>query len=377
MGSGASILTGGNILAYARQMSAELAVPDELSANLELICEAIEQNNTLNNLGRKVLIRQLAHNIINNCMIRRRLEENPAIARNPLPSPVFIIGLPRTGTSLLHRLLALDTENRTLKLHEALTPAGIPEQRERYAETWSAVMNRIIPGTRHMIEIDTTSPVECCFLKRNSLLCRSLGYQAALGDLEQSLLSARKMNECYDFYKLQLQLLEQESTSGRWLLKCPSHFPAIEHIYSRFPDAAIICTSRDITETVSSFSSLISTIRSGLSRNLSREKVALELMQGIRLQMEIHRRFKNGERITRIHYPELTADPVGSVSEIYHRNRFHYSTRFEKAMIAWLRKNPHQKHGKHVHAPSMFGLNRHFINEVFASIAMHSDGGNR
>jgi hypothetical protein len=378
MESNESIFNSGNILAYARhQMGAELAISDSLAARLELICRTLQKRSALNNLGRKILIRQLANNVINNCAIRQAVTENPAIAAEPIVAPIFITGLPRTGTSLLHKLMALDEDHRTLQLHEALNPAGFRERpgyREEYAQMWSAFMNCIMPDIRQMIEVGTESPTECCFLKRNSLLCHSLSYQAGLDDLKGNWLSREKLAACYDFYKLQLQLIQHQSHASRWLLKCPSHFPALEHIYSRFPDAVVICNSRDLSEVISSFTSLISTIRSNLSMNPSKDAVPLELMQGIRLQIEMHHQFRNtGNRrsITDIQYKELAQDPVGCVSGIYHRNGLHYSMKFEKKMNDWLRKNPRQKNGKHVHDPSMFGLSKKIIHEFFESAAKH------
>jgi hypothetical protein len=372
-----TIFNSGNILAYAgQQLSKELAIPADLAAHLELICRAMEQHNKLNNLGRKILIRQLALNLINNCAIRQSVAENPAIAGERLQAPIFITGLPRTGTSLLHKLMALDESNRTLRLHEAINPVDLPDRlgyREHYARTWSAFMQRAMPDTRHMIEVDIESPIECCFLKRNSLLCHSLGYQAGLGDLEKSLLTPEKLAECYDLFKLQLQLIQHQSRNGRWLLKCPSHFSAVEQIYSRFPDAVIVRTSRDISEVISSFTSLISTIRSNLSVSLSRDAVALELMQSIKLQLEIHRRFSKTDRITAVDYAELARDPVGCVSGIYRSNGIHYPAKFERKMTEWLKKNPHQKNGKHIHAPSMFGLSQKIIHEFFTSAAKRID----
>lgn len=376
-----SILTSGNILAYAnRQASGALTVPDALPARLEWICRTIEKNNRLNNLGRKILIRQLALNIINHCEVRQCIAEDPSIIEESLPSPIFITGLPRTGTSLLHRLMALDEDSRTLKLHEALIPSGSrkpPEYRERYAEIWSLRMKRIMPDTRHMIEMDIQSPIECCFLKRNSLLCHSLGYQSNLGDPEKNWLKRENLAECYDFYKLQLLLIQRQSRAGRWLLKCPSHFPAVEHIYSRFPGAVVICTSRDISEIISSFTSLISTIRSNLSTNLFKDDVALELMHGIQLQMEMHHRSGCSRRTTNIDYADLAANPIGCVSEIYHRNGLHYPAGFEKKMSDWLKKNPRQQNGRHVHAPSMFGLSKKIIHEFFESAAQRIERPNR
>jgi hypothetical protein len=228
-------------------------------------------------------------------------------------------------------------------------------------------MKRIMPDTRNMIEMDTLSPIECCLLKRNSLLCHSLGYQAGLGDMENTLLNRQSLDECYDFYKLQLQLIQCRSDAGRWLLKCPSHFPAVEQIYARFPDAIVVCTSRDISEVISSFTSLITTIRSKLSGRLSKDATARELMHSIRLQLDRHHAFKNRGRITGIAYADLASDPIGCVSEIYRKNGIHYAAKFEKKMCDWLRINPHQKNGRHQHAPSMFGLNKNIIHEFFES----------
>lgn len=366
-----SIFNSQTILAYARrQATGGLPGSDELSARLELICRLIERHNSLNNLGRKVLIRGLAHNLINNFAIRQSIARDPSIACEPLPAPVFITGLPRTGTSLMHRLMALDENNRSLKLHEALMPAGSAEKagyRKSYAETWSGFMNRIMPNVRHMIEVNTESPIECCFLKRNSLLCHSLSYQASIGDLGENWLRRDLLEECYDLYRLQLQLIQRQSLGGRWLLKCPSHYPAIELVYSRFPDAVIVTTSRDISEVISSFTSLISTIRSNLSSGLSKDSVALELMHNIRRQIEMHRESGSAGRATDISYADLARDPVGCVSEIYHRNGLHYTAGFENKMSDWLRKNPHQKNGKHEHSPFMFGLSRTTIHEFFES----------
>ncbi len=347
---------------------------DALS-RLAIICQALKQNRDYTRAGSKFLFRQLAENLANHCEINAAFDAIPQLSQECVNAPLIIAGMPRSGTSLLQNLMSLDEQNRSLTLAQSLRPANslddhkkwLTEQKQ-YARIWSNTMHQLMPDMAVKVRMDVDSPVECSFLKRNSLVCDSLNYFAPLDQLWQYWREVDNVDERYRSMLRQLQILQWRQPGGRWLLKSPSHFSAVSLLQKHFPDACVINTVRNIEDCLPSYISLILSVRRAVFKNVDAISLAREIMQALKLSMNtgISAIECENKQIFMIDYDSLSHDPIASVQAIYDYFGLDYYLNFERNMSRWLKNNAKHQNGEHCYSLSQFGISRKKVEELFS-----------
>lgn len=274
-------LTDFGSLAFAEAYNAILSTPTQRQqryTNLGYISGRIELNMTM--------VRRLK--------FIEYLKKVPAVARVPVPSPVFVMGLPRTGTTFLHRLLSLDTKRcRAPLLWELLAPVPAPlsdsaAEHEADRKKRAEFIRKLI-GTRkqmgdraleHIHEVGHDLPEECFLALSDSVPCllQFLYANYMNPDVAMPMLKTH-MAGAYAWYRQYLQLLsyqvgEAQSARG-WMLKCPVHLFYPTEIASAFPDAKLIWTHRHPISAVPSMCSLLKSIHQMYYEKDCRDDVAL------------------------------------------------------------------------------------------------------
>ncbi|WP_405619768.1 sulfotransferase family protein [Streptomyces sp. NBC_00076] len=196
--------------------------------------------------------------LTNRARIRRLHAEHPAIAREPVEKPVFVVGLPRTATTLTHGVLSLSDEHRCPRLWELLAPGLAPSPRERQKAITSA--RRMLDGTylltprfREIHPMTAEGPEECTFLLPHALVPLS---QAQLPEYHARQFE-RDFVPDYRHLKECLQVLQYGRPRRRWILKSPMHTGNLDALLTVFPDATLVWTHRDPVTAVASFCSLV------------------------------------------------------------------------------------------------------------------------
>ncbi|MEU0070400.1 sulfotransferase [Streptomyces sp. NPDC006332] len=196
--------------------------------------------------------------LTNRARIRRLLAEHPAIAREPVEKPVFVVGLPRTATTLTHGVLSLSDEHRCPRLWELLAPGLEPSPPERRKAITSA--RRMLDGTylltprfRDIHPMTAEGPEECTFLLPHALVPLS---QAHLPEYHARQFE-RDFVPDYRHLKECLQVLQYGRPRSRWILKSPMHTGNLDALLTVFPDATLVWTHRDPVTAVASFCSLV------------------------------------------------------------------------------------------------------------------------
>lgn len=253
-------------------------------------------------------------------------KQHPEYAEVPIERPVFVTGLPRTGTTALHRLLTADPRHQGVELWLTEFPQPRPPR-----ETWEAdpvftgiqaayaehhVENPEFMGIHYM---DATSVEECWRLLRQS--GKSIGYESlAYIPNYSAWLAKQDWTDAYERHKANLQLIGLNDQDKRWVLKNPSHLVGLDAIMAVYPDALVVQTHRDPRVAIASACSLSAEATKGWSTVFEGEVIGrtqLDMLAGASARFAEERSKYDPAQFLDVQYDEFVADPPGTVRSIY------------------------------------------------------------
>lgn len=307
----------------------------------------------------------------NRLCIQASIDRHPEILQIPVQSPVFILGLPRTGTTLLHHLLAQDPGNRAPLMWEMLFPA--PPSRGADWRTWqtkAAVLAAytLMPRLRPVHAMQADGPEECMFLLANEFASLDFAVRRYIPSYI-AWYFRQEATQTYESYRRQLQLVSWSRPAGRWILKSPYHLPSLRAVLQVFPDAYIVQTHRHPSEVIPSICSLVQIVRDAFSRQVDRGSLGAEWTdiwgEALTRAMRDRNAASTG-RFIDVDYRELVSDPLRSIRSLYDRLGQLLSAETEIRMREWLHNNPQNKHGRHRYTLEEFSLDRELIHHRFS-----------
>ncbi|MFY9984896.1 MAG: sulfotransferase [Chthoniobacterales bacterium] len=338
---------------------------------MAFLLESVEKEAKLNALGRFVFVEHVVQLLRNRLYLELDWKLDPTIARRKIPKPVFITGLPRTGTTLLHSLLAQDSEIFAAPLTwEVIYPSaaqGDDHQRIRRTERQLKWFELLVPGIKTIHPVAAELPQECvaimshCFVSEEFDTMFDLpGYEFWVEEQDQ--------REIYSFHKRFLQHLRPGARDRRFVLKAPAHLRAVEAILDVYPDAHIVHTYRHPAQVVASLSNLIMTLKGAFSYNIKPFEVGPSVIDYC--SRNLRRFFASTARLqanvyTDVAYLDLVRNPMGVVRRIYARLGEHLTPEAEAKMERFLAENPQGKWGRHTYSLGKFGLEPGAIAEQF------------
>ncbi|MCP4195006.1 MAG: sulfotransferase [Planctomycetaceae bacterium] len=300
---------------------------------------------------------------------------HPLLTEQKIESPLFIIGMPRTGTTFLHRLLSVGPRLRALKIWEMLEPCPpsslhpevVPERRAR-AQSWCDHLYDMVPALKPIHYTEADSPEECIYLLRNTFVDTSFTLQARLSSYRQWL-NRMDMEPIYRDYRQQLQMLQLGSNNLRLLLKSPNHSHHVEDILTVFPDACFLRIHRHPAEAIPSAVNLRRLSRAVYSeRSLSNDHVRQRIESWKHLIPHLDRFAGTlpGNRYLDVCYKQLVKDPLAEARNIYQYFGIEWDGLTEKAMTKWLKDNPKGRFGSHQYDSRPFDVSLATIEDTFA-----------
>ena len=340
---------------------------------LNTLLSSLEQEANLSLTGRLLLRKYLTDLLVNRLKIQFTFNEFPEILNVPIVRPLFITGLPRTGTTFLQRLLAQDSKFRWLHLWELLKPCPPPKLIDK--NTDSRILNtyklaqkyrKLAPAFSTVHFVDVQIPEECNQLFEHEFANWLFFFRAHVPTYE-TWLRCQSMISQYKYYRQQLQLLSWQ-WPGRWLLKAPYHLRNLEALIQAFPDACIVQTHRDPSTIVPSLCSL-----TAIYRNIFIDKLDLEVIGKDVLGLTAHsyqkaRQFRSQNSslpICDVNYSELIQDPIKTVQKIYCFFGDDLKPEAEYRMRQWILDHPQTQHGLHRYSLEQFGLTNKEVHESF------------
>lgn len=311
--------------------------------------------------------------LINRLRLDAYVEAHPEVLDRPVDRPLFIIGMPRTGTTLLSNLLAQDPDRRSLLNWEAhgSTPPPTPDELHGGARVTArqALLEQgraAFPAMAKVHAEDADSPTECLSLQKQDFKALWWDAMAPLPGYAEWILGC-DMTSAYDYHRRALQVL-QSRAPGAWTLKMPSHALHIDWLLKTYPDAQLVWTHRDPFRALASLCSLIRTAQSAnlepdigfIAANYPRQ-AAEHLTRPLRVKRDL-----GDERIVDVIYADLVRDPLGEVRRLYERLGQVLSPEADAAMCRWLVANPQAKFGRHDYGLEQFGLSVEAVQPLFA-----------
>lgn len=296
-------------------------------------------------------------------------------------APIFVLGLPRTGTTFLHRLLALDPRHRYPETHELLQPVSTTFSREKRIRFWDAKLNQLktlVPQIEAIHEVGAREAEECLFAMSLEVpmlpptfrhlirLCCEMGEADTMGKLPS-------FQNAYRLYKTQLQLLaiEDAEPSRRWVLKCPAHLGFIDDLTSVFPDAKLIWTHRDPAQALPSLGSMFRTFADMCERQpCNLHDIGAEQLQFwsacVKQAAVVLRNRRDG--VAHVKYQDLVQQPLATVERLYNELGLTVSDEFRAKVSDYLHRNrakrdkiPHHIKRFHNYTLQEYGLSKEEI----------------
>jgi Sulfotransferase family len=351
--------------------------PDDYRDGLEVLLASYTDEAGLTPLGAKV-----ARAFLRGALAARLLSEaawraHPGYAAVSIERPLFVTGLPRTGTTALHRLLAADPAHQGLEMWLTQVPGPRPPR-----ETWAAnpVFQQIQAAyDRHHAEHPEFMGVhfmaadqveECWQLLRQSM--RSVSYEC-LAHLPaySSWLRGQDWTGAYRRHRRNLQLIGLPDAGRRWVLKNPSHLFALEALLAVYPDALVIQTHRAPRTAIASVCSLAAQATAGWSATFTGAVIGrdqLELWARGLEQFTAVRARHEPAQFCDVGYDEFAADPLRTVEAIYARFGLTLSGLAADAMRAAATQGAGSgARPAHRYALADFGLTAEQVDERFAA----------
>ncbi|MEM7103869.1 MAG: sulfotransferase [Bacteroidota bacterium] len=352
---------------------------DKMLEGLNKLVWSVNHEATPNTFGKIAMKKLLERTLKGRLEVEQHLSAHPDILNKPINSPVFIIGMPRTGTTILHALLHEDPSHRSPLSWECLLPFPVPTPdtftdniqlntiRKEFDQLFKLVPDFL---TKHYLAAD--SPQEC--LGINALDFNSFQFLAQMNMpsyLEWKNHEADELSTM-QFHKRFLQYLQSGGVmSERWLLKTPMHLSRLKVLFDVYPDARIIMTHRHPSKVVPSAASLVSSVRSLYSDHEDPFKTGKEQLDI--WSMYFDRFLSDRQRINKedqfidLKFEDFVKDQLGTVRKIYERFGWTLSAKAEENMQAFLSNNPKDKHGKHNYSLEQFGLTESDIDSKYAN----------
>jgi hypothetical protein len=319
--------------------------------------------------------------IVRHLRNRRAVDEahaaDPSLAADPVVAPLVITGLARSGTSILHELLAQDPRHRVPQEWEVFYSTPAPDAatydsdpRIAIADGNRRLWDDLTPEYRAMHANGAQLPVECIFLMADTFVsdqwsgCLPVpGYATWLRrqDMRRPLRHHRRV----------LQLLQSRHRLDRWVLKAPSHLAWLPALFDVYPDAWVVHTHRDPLKSVPSTISLMATLQWMRSNHTLVDALAPGIAHSFAAMLDhVRRQRAEGtipdERIIDVRYQDLMSDPIGTLRGVYERIGADFPEAVGERVLAYLAAKPKGAHGAHEYSLAEFGLDTAELRQRYA-----------
>lgn len=299
---------------------------------------------------------EMVDHLVTRARIATRLRERPDTLEVPVPAPVVISGLPRSGTTLLHNLLARAPGMRGYRLWELrapATPADAPlDWARRQVDLTQTMLDRLYtaqPRFKTIHPLAPADPDECNWLFRRSFATPVYAWTFRAPSYYRWLRKA-DLGPAYAEHRVQMQLLRWRSPGGVPVLKDPGHLWALDALFATYPDAVVVRLQRDLESCVPSLASLCHALWTAGSEHDDPVEVGREVLTMVRDALEIERRARLAHpgRFLDVAYTDLVADPVGTVRGVLSALGRRLDDEGEARVKAWMgaqRKAPAHRYG--------------------------------
>ena len=322
----------------------------------------------LHEIGEAMVATEVTGNLQNRLQITDWHRQHPDMAEADVTPPVIVVGQGRTGTTILHDLLAQDPAHRVPLTWEVDLPCPPPETATydtdpRIAEVQANLdmTEVLIPGFQAIHPMGALLAQEC--VRINAAEFRSMIFPTVyrVPSYARWLLDEADMAAAYRWHRRMLQLLQWRHGGDRWVLKSPGHIWSLGELLAEYPDALLIQTHRDPLRILASLGSLLGTLRRLGSDEVSIPEASAEFADYVfeGLDRSVTAREDGtvpANQIVDVDFGGFMADPFATIGGVYERFGWEFTPEVEAAMRAFLEAHPSGGHGGHHYSWADTGL---------------------
>ena len=294
---------------------------------LSVLTQSLEEEANLKPIGRllmRIHLRGLLETRLRLVDVWKKREAETAGEK--IERPVFIVGMPRSGSTFLHELLAQDPRHRAPRVWEVMFPLGEPgdeTRRVRKAEFCLWWFRKLAPRADEVYPMRAQTPHECVAIHSHTFLSEEFVSSAHVPGYE-AMLRSTNLRPAYEWQTRFLKHMQLSAPGRRWIVKSPDHVHGLEQLFALFPDAHIIQTHRNPLEVLESSADLTRVLRALYARPGSRDEIRAREARVLAEGTERFIKFRDEHpelscRFIDVKYKDLAADPMAAVREIYQR----------------------------------------------------------
>jgi Sulfotransferase family len=338
---------------------------------LQRLLASCNTESDLNGLGRNAVrfeIRRSLHNLLE---FERRERADPAVLARRIERPVFITGMPRSGSTFLHRLLVRDPAVAAPLSWRLVHPH--PSAAGRLGESFDRakvgaqfyLMRLLAPELNSLHEVAAGEPEECTDI--TAQVFQSLRYDSVYRvPSYQTWLQHHGHVEAYRFHKRFLQHLDAQAPGRRWILKSPDHVFALADIHAVYPDVHWVFIHRDPVAVLASVARLTEVLRRPFAHSVNLaeigEQVCASWLDGAQRMMNAA---SSSGCILHLHYREVISDPQGTADRLFRHSGHAASGDAAQRMRKWLGNRSNRTHRQRRYNLGSFGLDPEALRERF------------
>jgi Sulfotransferase family len=335
----------------------------DFSEPLSRLLESCHREARLNVIGKMALRSDVVRILSNRLLLARDRQLYPEIAQQEIREPLFIVGLPRSGTTLLHILLAADPAHRAPLTWEVMSPSPPSsedrEKRIRQATRNLAMLRWLAPTFESVHATGAELPQECVSLMSPTFMSDQFDTMYNVPSYRAWFFN-QDLRPAYEFHRRSVQQLQFRRSAERWVLKAPAHMFAAPALLSIYPDARFVQIHRDPVEAVASVSSLVTILRRVFSDAVDPVQIGRDALtywaQALKTFMHARDQLPP-ERVCDLRYDDVRRDPIAAARRVYQHFGWPFSAEIDNRIGMTLAEQASQTNGVHRYDPTYFKLN--------------------
>jgi hypothetical protein len=340
---------------------------DPFAENYDRLVAALNADGRLTSDGLTLTEAEILRLLRNRLEIRACLKAHPDILLERIERPVFLMGLPRSGTTFLQNLFDHDARLRLLRTWETLKPcpppAAEPSSVPARIDAASAFLNRWREDVENFDAthiIDVTGPDECALVMNVAFADAGFQNYLKVPGYFDWMVDGLDFAAAYRLHRDVLRLLQWQAPKRRWVLKFPNHMLAMAEIRAVYPDAIFVATHRDPVQTLASLCALTEQYRSARYAEQDRREIGREMLDFVGRHIARFLALRDGPDgdagVVDVDYYRLVADPAAAVTDIYARLDMAMPETVRRKLGDWIAANPKGKRGVHTYRLADYGL---------------------
>jgi hypothetical protein len=347
------------------------------------LVDSLAADAQLNDIGRLISNERMLLHTVNRLNYVNDRGRIPEIADQEIVKPVFIIGMPRTGTTILHDICAQDPASRAPLTWEVMFPSPPPETatfgsdpRIAMCEATMPARDAQLPGFDAIHPMGAQLTQECVVLMGEAMCTPLFHNQFRVPTYQDWVDHEADWSDVYHVHYRQLQHLQAHHGGDRWVLKTGAHLWGLDQLLATYPDARIVFTHRDPVKSMTSYASLTSIVRGVGSDSVDPAEVAADWTARLRRVLLKGIDVRQAQEYPRaifydMFFPDFIVDQFREVEKVYEAFDLNLSGAAADRMRAFIEDNPPGKHGIHRYEPEEFGVDPDTVRSEFAAYIEH------